>query len=237
MPAQITINTWIPQDNLLRFLERISILVRYGFGDWDWDAIRFGVHYTDIKQDCWYEYELNGKPPVELAVAGAEGAKRLQVKIVTEERVAAWIEALARIMQCYEETSGTQNLETLMEAAFIETPMPDQDNIVACDATHLAHCSECQDVRAFFGSKHWMTLLREEAPLPSALGGAYAGLGFLTPEAQRFFFPAYLVTATRVKDKDLLESALDRVGREHWTPLQQELIEFARHLLQTGAAR
>ena len=144
MPAQITINTWIPQDNLFRFLGRVSVLIRYAFEDWDWDAIRFGVHDTDIKQDRWYEYGLNGKPPVEFAFAGTEDAKRLHVKVETEDYVAVRIEALARIMQCYEETSGTQNLEILMAAAFIETPMPDQDKIVACDAAHLAHCPECQ---------------------------------------------------------------------------------------------
>lgn len=236
MPVQITINTWILQDNLLLFVGRVSVLIGYGFEDWDWDAMRFGVRDTDIKQDRWYEYGLSGKPLVELAFAEGEDAKRLHVKVETEDCAAVRIEALARIMQCYEEALGTQALEILMEAAFIETPLPDQDKQIACDAAHLARCPECQDALAFFGGKHWRTLLREEVPLPSSLGGSYAGLGFLTLEAQRFFFPAYLVMAIRDKDKDLLENALDRVGRELWTPLQQELIEFARQLLLTGMA-
>jgi hypothetical protein len=236
MPTQITINTWLLQENLSLFLERVSALVGYGFEGWDWDALRFGVRDTDIKQDRWYEYTLSGNPPVELAFAGAEDAKRLHVKVESEDRTAVRIEALARIMQCYEEALGTQDLEMLIEAAFLETHLPDQDKLVACDAAHLARCPECQEVLAFFGGKHWRTLLREEVPLPSALGGFYAGLGLLTLEAQRFFFPAYLVTAIRDKDKDLVENALERVGQEHCTPLQQELIEFARHLLQTGVA-
>lgn len=234
MPTRITINTWIWQNNLRLFLERLSALIGYGFDSWDWDAIRFGIRDTDIKQDRWYEYELSGKPPVVLAFADAEDRKRLSVKVATEERVAVRIEALTQIMQCFEEASGTQDLEILMEAAFIETSPPDQDRIVACDAAHLAQCPECQEVFASFGGKHWMTLLREKAPLPSSSGGSYAGFGFLTREAQRFFFPAYLVTAIRDKDRDLLENALDRLGQELWTPLQQELIEFARQLL-TGA--
>jgi hypothetical protein len=236
MPAQITINTWIPQANLSLFLERVSTLIGYGFDDWDWDAIRFGVRDTDLKQDRWYEYELSGKPPVELAFAKAEDAKRLRVKVETEDRTAVRINALTRIMQCYEEAIGTQDLETLIEAAFIETSLPDQDKIVACDAAHLARCPECQEALAFFGGKHWIVLLKENTSLPSPLPGSYAGLGFLTLEARRFFFPAYLVKAIRDKDKELLEEALGNLGQETWTPLQQQLIEFARHLLQTGAA-
>ena len=139
-------------------------------------------------------------------------------------------------MQCYEEASGTQALKILMEAAFSESPMPDRDKIVACDAAHLARCLECQEALAFFGGKHWITLLRKEVPLLNSWGGSYAGLGLLTLEAQCFFFPVYLVTAIRDKDKNLLENVLERVGQEHWTPLQQELIAFARQLLRTGVA-
>lgn len=232
MPAQTTINTWILQDNLYLFLERVSTLIGYGFEDLDWDANRFGVRDTDSNQDRWYEYILEGQPPVELAFAGAEDAKRLHVKVKTEDCTAVRMEALARIMQCYTEASGMQDLKILVEVAFLETSLPDRDKIVACDAAHLACCLECREVLAFFGGKHWMTLLREKVPLPGSLSGSYAGLGFLTLEAQRFFFPAYLLKAMRDKDKDLLERAVDCVGQELWTPLQQELIEFARHLLQ-----
>jgi hypothetical protein len=232
MSAQTAITTWISPDNLCRFLKRVSVLIRYRFEDWDWDAIRFGIRDTDVPQDQWYEYELNGTPPVKFAFANTGDAKRLSVKVVSEEPTAVRMDAVARIMQCYDETLGTQDLETLVQAAFMETPEPDEDEIVSCEAAHLAVCPEHQEALAFFSGRHWMDLLRGDDPLPSPMGGSYAGLGFLTPPARRFFFPAYLVTAIRNNDGDMLDAALGSMGTEAWTPFQQELIESATYLPQ-----
>jgi hypothetical protein len=219
--------TWILQDNLLLFLERVSALIGYRFEDWDWDAIRFGMRDIGVEQAHGYEYELSGAPPVKLAFAEAGDAKRLRVHVETEDHTAARIDALARILQCYAQTTGTQDLETLIEAAFMETPAPDQSKIVACDAAHFARCPECQEALSFFRGRHWIDLLRGKASLPRS----YAGLELLTPEARRFFFPAYLVKAIRDKDEDLLEMALESTRPDMWTPLQQELIEFTSYLL------
>ncbi len=231
MSAQNAITTWIPESNLLLFLERVSARIGYRFEDWDWDAIRFGIRDTDLNQDRWYAYELSGTPPIAFAFARTEEAGRLRVNVAAEERMAVRIDALARIMQCYDPTTGMRDLETLIEAAFPATPRPDPNHIVACDSAHLAHCLECQDALACFRDKHWMDLLREETPLPRSV----AGLGFITLEARRFFFPAYLVRALRDQDAELLEIALGSLERETWTPLQQELLDFARSLLHGNA--
>ena len=88
MPAQITINTWILPENLPLFLARMYTFIGYNFEEWDWDAIRFGIRDTNIQQGRWYKYSLSAKPPVELSFAGAEDAKRLHVKVETEDSTA-----------------------------------------------------------------------------------------------------------------------------------------------------
>jgi hypothetical protein len=226
--AQTAITTWILPDNLHLFLERVSALIGYRFEDWDWDAVRLGVRDTDLQRDQWYEYELSGSPSVKLTFAHAGDAKHLTVKVESEEHTAIRIDAIARIMQCYDEVRGTQDLEILIQAAFIETPKPDEDEIVSCTAAHLAICPEHQEALAFFRGKHWMDLVRGDDPLPRS--------PFLSQKARRFFFPAYLVAAIRDHDGDLLETALSSMGKETWTPFQQELIEAATYLPEARAS-
>ena len=228
LAARRTIATWILQDNLSRFLDRVSALIRFRFQEWDWDAIRFGVRDSDAEQNRWYEYELNGQPSVNLAFAHAGNGKRLCVRIETDAIIAARLDAFARIMQCHQANNGTQDLQILVQAAFIDLSEPDQSKIVSCDEVHLAVCSECQDTLAFFTGKHWIDLLRE---------GAWASYGdasywMLAAEARSFFFPAYLVIAIRDNNRYLLEEVLRRVEKELWTPLQQELIQYAVSLLK-----
>src|SRR5579871_2384944 len=119
MPAQNSIRTWIRPGNLRPFLERAFVLMGDHLEDWDWDAIRVGVRDTDLEQDNWFEYELSDEPPAKLAFAHADHAQRMYVTVGIEARTAVKIEALARIMQCYEDNRDTQDLETLVQAAFI----------------------------------------------------------------------------------------------------------------------
>jgi hypothetical protein len=223
MPPQYAISTWVREENLQLFLERLSAFIGYRFEDWDWDAVRFGICDTDSQHGQWYEYELRGSPPVELAFARADDTERLNVKVVTEEPTAVRIEALARILQCYDAKTGTQELEILLQIAFAETTYPGDSKIVACDAAHLACCPECREALAYFRGQHWRDLLQGKDTLPRS----YGGLVLLTPEARRFFFPAYVAMALRNKDTELLEVALEATGRQSFAPLQQELVEFA----------
>jgi hypothetical protein len=231
MPGEDAMATWILRDNCHLFLERVAARIANRFDDWDWDAIRFGIQDTDDRQDRWYEYELIGMTTVALALAEGKDADRLHVRVQTEGSVATRISAIARIMQCRAPLTSTRELEILVGAAFIEMPRPSGDEIVSCSAAHLAKCPEHQETLSFFRVKHWLTRVQEGDRLPNG----YADLGFLTPQAVRFFFPAYLIAAIREHDEFLLDMALRRVENMTWTPLQGELIDFAQYLFKQAA--
>lgn len=70
-----------------------------------------------------------------------------------------------------------------LEAAFGELPMPEDDHLVFDDSGyHL----ECNQVKAKFRGRHWRSLS------PTDLQGEADSLAFFTPEAFRFFLPAYV---------------------------------------------
>lgn len=73
----------------------------------------------------------------------------------------------------------------IIEQAFRDCPYPGDGHI----ATNPHHCPECEQADAFFRTTHWQRLLLEHDRLPTG----YASPCFLTPEAQRFFLPAYLI--------------------------------------------
>ncbi len=223
-------NLWILQDNLRLFLERGSALIAYPFDESDWDAVRFGVRETSVARNEWYEYELFGEPSVKFAFAEEGDGRRLRIDVETIAPVLTRLEALARIMQCYEETS-TATLEILTQAAFLETLEPFQGELMGCDDERLAICFECQEVQEFFSGKRWADLLQGDYWLPMG----YAGANFLAQEARRYFFPAYLVVAIRNTNiryrRDDIDYEIGLVKQEKWTPLQQALIEFATYLV------
>lgn len=220
--------TWILQDNLRLFLERGSALIAYPFDESDWDAVRFGARETNIARNEWYEYELFGEPSVKFAFAEQGDRRCVRVHIETSDSVLTRLAALARIMQCYEETSAA--LEILTQSAFLETQEPFQGKLMSCAPEHLAICEECQEAQEFFSGKRWIDLLQGDYRLP----WGWADAVFLSKEARRYFFPAYLVSAIHNKDDnetDALDYALKLVEQENWTPLQQALIEFATYLI------
>jgi hypothetical protein len=81
---------------------------------------------------------------------------------------------------------GTDQVATLLErleTAFGELPMPEDDHLVLDDSGyHL----ECNQVKAKFRGRHWRSLS------PADLQGEADSLAFFTPEAFRFFLPAYV---------------------------------------------
>ena len=148
--------------------------------------------------------------------------------VPTDGRTVEKIGAITRIMQCFENAGDTQDLEILIRAAFIEYQLSDQERVINCNLDHLAWCVECQEAQAYFRGKLWTALLDEDKELPQSV----SGLECLTLGARRYFFPAYLLKSMREKDVHLLSIALHAVGGETWTPLQEELIEFVKSLLQ-----
>ncbi len=73
-----------------------------------------------------------------------------------------------------------------IEAVFADAVYPGDE----CIAVQPNHCPECAEANSFFRGRHWGSLV-----IVNKLPTAYADLSFLTPEAQRFFLPAYLIQA------------------------------------------
>jgi hypothetical protein len=220
------LTTWVLRDNLRLFLERVSGFIGYRFDESDWDAVRLGVREASASQNRRYDFTLFGESNANFVFEAAEDGRRVVVFVEAQEAVLIKTGAFARVMQCYEEES-TAALEILAQAAFLESLEPYRGKVVSCTKKHLAICLECQEAQAYFSGKRWIDLIHGSEPLP--IHWAYPV--FLTPEAQRYFFPAYLVCALRDRDAEILDAGLNNSGRGEWTPLQQELIDFATYLL------
>ena len=93
---------------------------------------------------------------------------------------------LVPIDRMLESSRTADQLQKLIEAAFAETNYPGDTQLVDDNSGyHL----ECNEVAAAFRGKHW-----KEVPLET-LRYHSAGIFFLTPEAYRFYLPAYLLAA------------------------------------------
>lgn len=82
-----------------------------------------------------------------------------------------------------------EELQRCVEEAFADSSYPGDDNI----ATNPECCDECRDTDDFFRGRHW----RELADSGEKLQFGWGGLSFLTPEAWRFYIPAYLLVSLR----------------------------------------
>jgi hypothetical protein len=89
-------------------------------------------------------------------------------------------------------------LAAKIEEAFATVPYPGDDWICHGD-TEVArlHGSEAASIAAVFRGRHW-----REMPL-DALSGYSSALTFLTPEAYRFYLPAYLLAVLRLSPAQL----------------------------------
>lgn len=87
-----------------------------------------------------------------------------------------------------------------IEAAFAGVQRPDDTNVVYDDTGgHL----ECNEVAAAFRGKHW-----KQVPL-EVLRDHYSGLFFFTPEAYRFYLPAYLCAVLlHYEDGDMIPGSI-----------------------------
>jgi hypothetical protein len=85
-----------------------------------------------------------------------------------------------------ESSCTADKLRKLIEAAFADTSYPGDARLVYDNSgRHL----ECNEIAAAFRGKHW-----KEVPLETLCYHS-AGIFFLTPEAYRFYLPAYLLAA------------------------------------------
>ncbi len=81
--------------------------------------------------------------------------------------------------------NNAEELKRCVEEAFADTVYPVDGNITISECP----CAECCDAREFFQGKHWRDLVEGSQELP----GLWAGLAILSPEAWRFYLPAYLI--------------------------------------------
>ena len=81
---------------------------------------------------------------------------------------------------------SAEELKQCVKEAFADVVYPGEDNITISACT----CSECSDTREFFGGKHWQKLVETDQNLMFLWGG----LAIMSPEAWRFYLPAYLIS-------------------------------------------
>lgn len=84
---------------------------------------------------------------------------------------------------------NTKELKQCIEEAFAEAVYPGDDNITISACT----CGECTETRAFFGGKHWRDVAATGQPFHLMWGG----LAIMSPEAWRFYLPAYMLLSLR----------------------------------------
>lgn len=80
---------------------------------------------------------------------------------------------------------NAEPLKQCVAEAFADAEYPGDGNI----SISACGCGECTDTRAFFGGNHWRDLAASGQSLPTH----WAGLSILSPEAWRFYLPAYLM--------------------------------------------
>jgi hypothetical protein len=97
-------------------------------------------------------------------------------------------------------SSEAEELRQQIETAFAEVEYPGDDRLVYdTSGDHL----ECNEVAAAFRGKHW-----KEIPLDT-LRYHSSGIFFLTPEAYRFYLPAYLIAGSLHYDQaDLIPDSV-----------------------------
>ena len=93
-------------------------------------------------------------------------------------------------------------LRRMIADAFAGTAYPGDAHI----AQNLECCDECRYTDDFFRGQGWQELAQGGERLPTGWGG----LSFLTPEAWRFYLPAYLLAVLRDGQDD--DAARDAAG-------------------------
>ena len=73
---------WIFEENVVRFLEYLSRYVGYSYDTADEDALSGALDQTDDESDtAWFQYPLQGTPPVMVSLARAVGGSVVSVRI------------------------------------------------------------------------------------------------------------------------------------------------------------
>lgn len=83
-PVQ-SIDGWVFEDNVVRFLEHVSRYVGYDYGELDEVALTGALDPTDDESaDGWFSYPLEGVPPLNVLLARAVGGSVVSVRVQGE---------------------------------------------------------------------------------------------------------------------------------------------------------
>jgi hypothetical protein len=81
-PAVRSIEGWVFEDNVVRFLEHVSRYIGYDYGELDEVALIGALEPTDDESpDGWFDYPLAGTPPVTVSLAQAVGGSVVSVRM------------------------------------------------------------------------------------------------------------------------------------------------------------
>ncbi|MET0491753.1 MAG: hypothetical protein ABW000_01350 [Actinoplanes sp.] len=78
----MTVAGWIYEDNVVRFLHHLSAYIGYRYDAADEDALVGALDDTDDESlTGWYQYPLQGTPPVVVSLARAVGDGIVMVRV------------------------------------------------------------------------------------------------------------------------------------------------------------
>ena len=76
---------WVWPSNVEPLLRWLSHYVGYAFDDWDWQAVANALPATDDEAaGGWFDYPLEGQPPLRVHLANSVGAAPVMVRVVGE---------------------------------------------------------------------------------------------------------------------------------------------------------
>ncbi|WP_127507032.1 hypothetical protein [Actinoplanes solisilvae] len=96
-----SIDGWVSEDNVVRFLEYVSRYVGYDYGELDEVALTGAVDHTDDESvDGWFSYPLEGVPPLTVSLARTVGGSVVSVRVQgqIEGALAARLETLLDLL-------------------------------------------------------------------------------------------------------------------------------------------
>ena len=73
---------WMHEENVVRFLDHLSHCIGYQYDAVDQDALVGALDDTDDESlSAWYQYPLQGTPPVAVSLARAVGGGTVSVRV------------------------------------------------------------------------------------------------------------------------------------------------------------
>jgi hypothetical protein len=100
-PESGVIEGWVAEDHVVQLLQRLSATIGYPYDDLDEAALVGALDDTDDESaDAWFEYPLEGTPPLVVRLAQSPGSAVVGVRVagVTDLVLAARVETLLDVL-------------------------------------------------------------------------------------------------------------------------------------------